>query len=346
VTLDTALCSTLGVDVPVVQAPIGSASTPVLAAAVADAGALGTLALSWYTPTEARRVVERTLGLTGGRVAVNLVLDPDTGETPTGELLDAALDAGVELVSLSFGDPTPYVDRVHDAGGSVLATVGSADEAAHVVEAGADVVVAQGWEAGGHVQSEVATLPLVPRVVDAVPADVPVVAAGGIGDGRGLAAVLALGADGGWLGTRFVATAESGAHDRYKRAVAAASEDETVYGEPFPKGWPDQPHRAIANETTEQWESAGRPPLAERSDTDESVARTPDSEPVERYDDLPPLAGMEGDVDALPQYAGQSVGLTDEVVSATAVIDRIVGEAETALARAGDRGGETAAGGR
>ena len=115
----------------------------------------------------------------------------------------------------------------------------------------------------------------------------PVVAAGGIADGRGLAAALALGADGAWLGDRFVATAESAAHEAYKRAVAAASEDETVYGEPFPRGWRGQPHRTLESGTTERWETAGCPALEARPDADETVARTPDGEPVERYADLP-----------------------------------------------------------
>lgn len=329
--LRTPLCSTLGIDYPVVQAPVGSASTPDLAAAVSEAGGLGTLAVSWRTPAETRHAVEATRETTDRPFAVNLVLDPDTGAAPPGDLLEAALSAGTPLVSFSFGDPGPFVDRVHDAGARVLASVGSADEAAAVVDAGADVVVAQGWEAGGHVDSEVATLPLVPRVVDAVPGSVPVVAAGGVADGRGLAATLALGADGAWLGTRFVATRESAAHRRYKRAVADASETDTVHGEPFPGGWPDQPHRTLENETTERWEAAGRPPLDERDDADETVARTPDGEAVARYDDLPPLAGMDGDVDALAHYAGQSAGLADEVLGAAAVVEELVADATATL---------------
>jgi len=335
VTLDTSLCRTLGIDHPVVQAPIGSASTPELAAAVAEAGGFGTLAVSWRSPDETRTAVEATRRLTDGRFGVNVVLDPETGVAPAEDLIDAALDAGVETVSLSFGDPAPHVDRLQAAGATVLVTVGSAAEASAAVEAGADVVVAQGWEAGGHVQSEVATMALVPRVVDAVPEAVPVVAAGGIADGRGLAAVLALGGDGAWLGTRFVATEQSGAHERYKRAIVAADEGETVYGEPFPKGWPGQPHRTLDSETTREWEQAGRPPLADRPREDDVVAHTEEGEPVERYADLPPLSGMEGDVDTLPQYAGQSVGLTDDVPAAGAVVERVVEAAETALVRAG-----------
>src|ERR1700688_4961565 len=157
----TALCDQFGIDYPIVQAPIGSVAVPALAAAVSNAGALETLART-----------ERPFG-------ANLVLEWDQHAR-----LDAALDAGLRIVSFTWGDPAPYVGAVHDAGGVVLHTVGSADEARRAVAAGGDVVVAQGWESGGHVWGRVATLPLVPAVVDAV-APVPVIAAGGVGGGRG-----------------------------------------------------------------------------------------------------------------------------------------------------------------
>ncbi len=117
-----------------------------------------------------------------------------------------------------MGDPAGYVKQVHDASGVVLHTVRSAEEARRAVASGVDVVVAQGWEAGGHVWGQVATLPLVPAVVDAV-APVPVIAAGGIGDARGVAAVFALGAQAAWLGTRFLLAQEMPIHDEYRRRI-------------------------------------------------------------------------------------------------------------------------------
>ncbi len=111
-----------------------------------------------------------------------------------------------------------------------------------------DIVVAQGREAGGHVQSDVATMPLVPRIADAV-SDTPVIAAGGIADGRGIAAALSLGADGAWIGTRFLATEEAHVHRRYRRRVLEANETETTYSTLFDEGWPDVPHRVIENST-------------------------------------------------------------------------------------------------
>src|ERR1700678_4611714 len=146
-----------------------------------------------------------------------------------------------------MGDPGGYVEPVHDAGGIVLHTVGSAEEARRAVASGVDVIVAQGWEAGGHVGSTVATLPLVPAVVDAV-APVPVIAAGGIGDARGVAAVLALGAQAALLGTRFLLANEMPIHEEYRRRLIAANEtDAEWYRNLYEVGWPDAPHRARHN---------------------------------------------------------------------------------------------------
>ena len=165
----TPVCELLGIEQPIVQAPMSALTE--LAAAVSNAGALGMLALTWSTP--AGDVVRETAALTERPFGGNLILDSDQHRR-----LDEALEAGLRIVSLFWGDPAGYVEQVHEAGGVVLHTVGSAEEARRAVASGVDVIVAQGWEAGGHVQSQVATLPLVPAVVDAV-APVPVIAAGG-----------------------------------------------------------------------------------------------------------------------------------------------------------------------
>ena len=129
--------------------------------------------------------------------------------------LAAALEEGERIVSRFWGDPAPYADTIHKSGALLLQTVGSVDEARRALHAGADVLVAQGWEAGGHVRGESTTLALVPAVVD-VAGEVPVVAAGGIADGRGLAAALALGAAGAMIGTRFLAAEDADTHRRYR----------------------------------------------------------------------------------------------------------------------------------
>ncbi|WP_135822657.1 NAD(P)H-dependent flavin oxidoreductase [Halostella litorea] len=329
--MDTPFTDLVGVDHPVVQAPIGSATCPELAAAVSNAGGLGHLAVTWRDPDDTRDAIARTRELTDRPFAVNVVLDDATTQRPTEEHLAVCLDAGAEVVSLSFGDAAPHVDQVHDAGGVVFQTVGSAAEAHDAADAGVDAVVAQGWEAGGHVQSEVATMPLVPRVADAV--DVPVVAAGGIADGRGIAAALALGADAAWLGTRFVATAEANVHRAYRRRVTDADETATVYTDLFDKGWPGTPHRVVENGTVDRWREAGEPTPGDRPDEDEVVARTGSGEPVERYSEALATPDVDGDVGAMALFAGQSAGLTDEVSPAADVVGDLVDETEAAIDR-------------
>ena len=329
--LHTPLCAEVGIDHPVVQAPVGSVSTPDLAAAVADAGGLGMLAMSWRDADAIRDSYTAAVTATDGVVGVNVVLDESTGVLSPSSCLDACLDAGASVVSFSFGDAEPYIDRVHEAGGTAMVTVGSAAEAEAAVDAGADVVVAQGREAGGHVQSDVTTLALLPRVADAV--SVPVVAAGGLGDGRGLAAALTLGADGGWFGTRFVATEESGAHDKYRERIVDAPETATRFTDLFDRGWPDQPHRVLETDAVRQQAGARSDGETDGSDSGQ-VAEMPDGEPVSRLADMPPLAGMTGDVEALPHYAGQSAGLAQDVRPAREVVARLVSDAQAALTEA------------
>jgi len=183
-----------------------------------------------------------------------------------------------------------------------------------------DVVVAQGWEAGGHVRGTVATLPLIPAVVDAV-GTTPVVAAGGIADGRGLAAVLALGAAGAWIGTRFLASQEATIHPRYRELLLSATEDDTVFLEElFDVGWRKAPHRVLRNKTVETWEAAGRPPFGARPGEGEVIARSRSVGEIVRYQTYTPGADFEGDIDALSLWAGQSVGLVSEIKPAGDIV--------------------------
>lgn len=329
---ETPFCERVGIRHPVVQAPIGSATNPELAAAVSDAGGLGMLAVTWRDRDETRDVVAATREATDEPFGVNVVVDDATTDVPPVELIDASLSAGADVISVSFGPAAEYVERVHDASGILLQTVGSGEEAGPAAEAGVDVVVAQGWEAGGHVQSEVATMPLVPRVADAV--DVPVVAAGGIGDGRGLAAALALGADAAWLGTRFVTTREAGVHEEYRDRVLGARETATAYTDLFEKGWPGMPHRVLRNDTIAEWEAAGRPDPGDRPGEDDVVAHGDDG-PIERYAEALATPDVSGSVEDMALFAGQSAGMTTEAKSAGDVVEALVTEAEAALDRVG-----------
>jgi nitronate monooxygenase len=298
----TPLCDLLGIEHPIVQAPVGTAAVPRLAAAVSNAGALGMLSLSWSD--DPGSVVRAAGELTDAPVAGNFVLEWDQHAR-----LDSALAAGLRIVSTTWGDPAPYVERAHDAGALAMHTVSTAEEARRAAACGVDVVVAQGWEAGGHVWGSVATLPLIPAVVDAV-APVPVIAAGGIGDGRGVAAVLALGAQAAWVGTRFLLADECLVHERYRQRLAEAVEtDAEWYADLYDVGWPKAPHRALRNATAEQWEREGRPPSGSRPGEGEPVAARASGEPIVRYTSSTPAEGMTGDVDALSLWAGQSVAL-------------------------------------
>ncbi len=211
--MTTPLCELLGIEQPIVQAPM-SAVVP-LAAAVSNAGALGMVTLTWSATPAA--VVREAAALTSGRSAATSC-SPATSTAAWTRPCGRPADRVVVL-----GDPAAYVEQVHDAGGSSCTRSARAEEARRAAGSGVDVIVAQGWEAGGHVWGTIATLPLVPAVVDAV-APVPVIAAGGIGDSRGVAAVLALGAQAAWLGTRFLLAEEMPIHEDYRRRLIAAAE--------------------------------------------------------------------------------------------------------------------------
>ena len=311
----TPVCELLGIDHPIVEAPLSA--DPRLPAAVSNAGALGSVSLWWAD--DAGDWVRDTAALTDRPFAGNFVLTSDQHHR-----VDQALSAGLRIVSFLLGDPDGYVDSVHDAGGLVMHTVGSAEEARRAVGCGVDIIVAQGWEAGGHVWGGVATLPLVPAVVDAV-APVPVIAAGGIGDARGVAAVLALGAQAAWLGTRFLLADEMPIHDEYRRRLIDATEtDAEWYPDLYSVGWPDSPHRAIHNSTAEMWEAAGRPPLGSRPGDGEVIAHFASGDPILRYSPAPPMVGTTGEIDALSLWAGQSVALAKQSQPAAEIVAELV----------------------
>ncbi len=316
--LTTSFCNRVGVALPIVQAPIGSAAIPLLAATVSEAGALGTLALSWSTADHIRSVIRETRSRTEKPFAVNLLL-----EWPQTDRLNVVLEEGVNIVSLAWGDPGQYVAAIHAADALLMHTVSSAEEARRSVEAGVDIIVAQGWEAGGHVRGQVSLMGLVPAVVDAV-GSVPVLAAGAISDGRGLAAALALGAAGAWIGTRFVASVEAYAHDIYKQQLLTSNETDTILTGLFNFGWSDAPHRVLRNDTVTRWLAAGSLPPGSRPGESETVAFRANGSPIERYSSSMAVPDMTGDVVALPQYSGQGVGLIHEILPAAEIVEDIV----------------------
>jgi nitronate monooxygenase len=323
--LRTPLLDQLGIDLPIIQAPIGRAATPGLAAAVSNAGGLGSLALSWTDPLVIRDELGHVAELTQRPFAVNLVLEWDQRDR-----LDVCLAHRVRVVSTFWGDPAPYVTAIHDAGAIHVHTVGSVAEARAAANAGVDAIVAQGHEAGGHVRGSVSTLALVPAVVDAV-APVPVIAAGGISDGRGIAAALALGAQAAWIGTRFLLSDEADVHPGYRAALLAADGADTVYSAAFDGGWPDAPHRTLANGTLERWEAAGRPLAPERPGEGDVLGRSRTGAEIKRYAFNAPTSGTSGDVAEMALYAGQGVGLCTRPMPAAALVSRLAADAAAAL---------------
>jgi len=328
VTLRTPLCDLLGIDVPVLQAPIGRASTPELVAAVSGAGGLGTCAVTWMDAAEVRATIRRVRELTAAPFGVNVILAWGMNAN-----LDVALEEPPAIVSLAWGDPAPFAARIHAAGAKLLVNVGSAEEARRAEAAGADAVVAQGWEAGGHVCSEVSTLALVPAVVDAV--SVPVIAAGGIADGRGLAAALVLGAGGAWIGTRFLLANEAPIHSTYRELLLEADETDTVHSLLFDGNWQDAPHRALRNSTVELWERSGRPVSGLRPGEGDEIARREDGSPIFRYDSAMPMVTTTGQIEPQSLWAGQGVGLVRETVPAAEIVQELVADAVAAIAATG-----------
>jgi NAD(P)H-dependent flavin oxidoreductase YrpB (nitropropane dioxygenase family) len=324
--LTTPLCRLLGIAQPIIQAPISS--SPELVAAVSNAGGMGVIQSTWLETDELIETIAEVQRRTDRPFAANFVLSltADNGHA----LVDAALAAGAPVISTFWADPAAVIERIHGAGALALHTVGSAEEARRVVDLGVDAVVAQGVEAGGHVWGQVGTLVLTPAVVDAVP-DAHVIAAGGIADGRGLAAVLALGAGAAWIGTRFLLAEEHECHPAYRDSVIVARETDTVLSSVFDVGWPDATHRCLLNDTLEAWLAAGSPEPGQRPNEGEIVAHFESGEAISRYSMFEPTVGMTGRVTSIAMYAGQGVGLTSQVKPIAEIMSEMVADATAIL---------------
>lgn len=327
--METSITRLLGIEHPIIQAPIGGLSVPALAGAVSNVGGLGLMAVTWMSPDEIRAAIDAVRTITNKPFGVNIIID--RSDEPQDERVEVALAAGAPVISFFWGDPAPFIDRVHAAGATATLTVGSAEEARRAADAGVDAIVAQGWEAGGHVWGQVSTLALVPAVVDAV-GNTPVAAAGGITDGRGLAAALALGAGAAWMGTRFVASDEAPAHPHWKARVTGARETDTYYSSLFDIGWPDAPHRTLRNQAIDDWLAAGSPKTGQRPGEGEVLATRPDGTEVVRYSSVSARDSLVGRIDDLSLWCGQGVALVKEVLPAAEIVRRTVAEAEAVLA--------------
>jgi enoyl-[acyl-carrier protein] reductase II len=328
-TLPTRFTDAYGLSTPIAQAGMAFVGmTPDLAVAVSTAGALGSLAAGLMPAPALAATIAAVQAGTDRPFHVNFIT-PFTGP----DQIAVACAAGVAAASFHWGHPPrAWTDQLHTAGVRVFEQVGSVDAAKRAVDDGVDVVVAQGLEAGGHNLATLPTFALVPLVVDAV-APALVLAAGGIADGRGLAAALMLGADGAWIGTRLVATEESAAHDGYKSRLLAASATETVRTSLFGPETPDfNPMRVLRNRVVEQWQD--RPaPEGEQPVIGHTTLGGEELE-MRRFSNLVPMRDLTtGDLDEMALLAGQGVGLVDSIKDAATVIADLTAEAITQLQR-------------
>jgi nitronate monooxygenase/enoyl-[acyl-carrier protein] reductase II len=312
------LCEQLGIDFPIVLAPFGPWEEVDLAAAVCEAGGLGSVGTAVRSPAELREQWERLRDLTDRPFAIN-----HTGRPFNQDAFDATLEFGPAAISFHMGIPADLIAAAHDRGILWLQTVGEAGAAVAAIDAGADVLVAQGAEAGGN-SGWVATMVLVPAVVD-VAGDVPVVAAGGIADGRGIAAAFALGAQGVSLGTRFLASTEMTIAPAWKQRIVAAAAVDAV----------KVPHseRVMPPFTLPQ---RGLPfaPRALRTDLIDRLEADPESiDPVEMGPRLLAAVRAGGGHELLP-FAGQSAELVHDIVPAREIMQRLVTSTVEAAQRA------------
>lgn len=328
--LNTELTRRLGLRVPVIAAPLGYGSTPPFVGTLTRHGSLGFVGLSHVHEEDIRATLSEYISACGGadRFGINLTLISDQANR-----LDAALDMGCKVLSLWQGDIAPYVRRAKNSGATVFWTVAGPEDAAQAADLGVDFIVCQGREAGGHVIGEAPIMALLPAVVDAA-GSVPVVAAGGISDGRGLAAALCLGACGVWLGTRFVASSESGNHSGHKHLITKSAFTDLVETTLFDGNWPDSPHQVLRSPTLTAWQAAGSPAPGVRPGEGDEIGHHPDGSPMLRYDVAEPWEGMDGDWSAAALYAGASTALVRAVEKVDTILWKIEDEARASLLRA------------
>ncbi len=307
--IKTPLCDLLGIDHPIVQGGMAWVSTPPLVIAVSEAGALGILGAGNAPPDWVQARVREIKAGTAKPYGVNIPLISPYID----EVVAICVREQVPVVTTGAGSPSAFIPELKEAGIIVMPVVASVALAKRLERAGADALVVEGTESGGHI-GDVSTLPLVPQVVDAV--DVPVVAAGGIADGRGLAAALALGAMGIQMGTRFIATTDCAVHQNYKNLIVKAGDRGTITtGHSL-----GHPVRALKSPMTRKFQEMEKVGLSEE-------------ELIEFGTGKLRLAVMDGDVAAGSFMAGQSCGLVNEIAPVAELIERIVAEAASILQR-------------
>jgi nitronate monooxygenase len=300
--------------IPIWQAPTGSVAGPELAAAVSAAGGMGAMGLTWTAPEAARAKVEHVLAVTQNPFQANFALHFEPLALP------AALEAGLPVVTFSWGLPSTEAALVRSFGAGLGIQVVNREGALRALELQPDFLIVQGVEAGGHVQASRRLSELLIEVME-IAGEVPIVAAGGLATAEDVSRVLNSGAKGAMLGTRFVATRESLAHEEYKQALVAATE--TALTVCFDGGWAGAVHRVLRNSTLEAWEAAGCPLPGFRPSEGETVACDSDGDAIPIYDSTAPRLGMEGEIERMCLYAGESCRGIQDVPPAGELVVRL-----------------------
>lgn len=304
--MQTAICDLLGIRYPILQGGMAWVATGELAAAVSAAGGLGIIGAGNAPPDVVRNEIRKVKKITDCPFGVNVYyLSPYVAE-----IIDLMVEERVPVITTGAGNPGKHIPRLKEAGIKVIPVIASIALAKRLAKIGVDALIAEGMECGGHI-GELTTMALVPQVVDAV--DLPVIAAGGIADGRGVAAALALGAQGVQIGTRFICASECTAHEKYKQAIIKAKDRDTVI-----TGIPGHKVRVLENKLTKEFARLEKESAAEEAFHQLGSGRLR-------------LAVVEGDTDYGSVMAGQIAGMVNEIKPAAAIIEELVNEAQGVL---------------
>jgi enoyl-[acyl-carrier protein] reductase II len=329
--LRTRITEQYGLKVPFINAGMAFIATAPLARAVCEAGGMGILGAAAMPPDVLQDAIRAVKAVNPACFGVDVI-----GRFSGIEHIEVCVTEKVPVVVFFWDDvPDEWLSRLRAAGSHVWFQVGSVDEANSAVRRGAQALVVQGSEAGGHNRAVAATFSLLPAVIDAVPS-ISIVAAGGIGDGRTVAAALALGADAVWVGTRLLASFEAYAHPEYKERVVAAGVEDTARHLIFGPEFPDASTRGLRNRIVQEWERHDNPPpYRVVPDSETSIvgqARVYGQEfPMKRFCGFPPTPEFRGDFEEMSLLAGESVGQTKQLMSAASIIDEMVSGAESVI---------------
>ncbi len=308
-------------------------ANPELAAAVSEAGALGMVSVGGFPPEKVTQELEvvkkRSTHPFGANFLIPIIRSDSISESLQYKDLDESVRAAsrlARLVEFFYRDPDPSLIRiVHGEGALAAWQIGSKEEAAAAIDAECDLIIAQGIEAGGHIRGRIGLMALLDQVLSMT--DIPVVAAGGIGSGRAMAAALAAGASAVRVGTRFAAAEEAGAHPVYQKALIKSEAEDTVYTDAFSTGWPDAPHRVIRS-SLEAAQAFRDDVVGERYLRGKS-----EWAPVRRLRPVAVTKEVKGNVDAMPHWAGEGVGSVKGILPAAEIVKQLTVDAEKLLRR-------------